>query len=667
MATYDNESVAPGPPEPGRLALVFGIDLRSMALFRICLSLFILLDLAHRSRDLTAHYTWAGVIPRELILETRGIVAYLLPHFYAGAHGALQAGCFLLHALVAVALLVGYRTRIATALCWYLGASLQLVNMGVEYGGDVVLRLCLFWSLILPLGACYSVDRAMDPRPRRTGFHHASAGTFAYLIQICLIYLFAALFKQHSGLWIKGEAVRYALHYDCYVTAFGRWIRDEPILVRLMTWGTLALEALGPFLLFVPFWHGPIRMLTVLAFIGLHVGFILTLNILLFPYISIVCWLPFIPRWFWQRLFARLRTPVRTGLVIHAVDDTWRRASLVRTFLLLPETAIVHGPDDARTAPPTDHRWMVTDHTGRHRYGADAVGHLLRCSPLAFWLAPLARWRVLRRLGSLASHRNPARRSPQSPAPAGDPTPIDLRAGWLVNALALVALAYVVVINVESYGKLSLPESVKRWNRTLMLHQHWSMFKLSREVANRWHVMAATLADGRRVDLLRDGATVRWAKPESWIDHYGSSRVHRYLEKVTHWAPYAAYVCRQWDDRHDPATRVTKLEVYLLIEPTTRIVFIPAKKFLLHTYAPPTTGASTEGPPHPEPGGTWRFGSTVGPSHMSTPPRPIPRRQSRDRRHGRDMRPLLLTTDADAKNGRPDLKHGHGRTNLLGA
>ena len=49
------------------LSDVFGIDTRSLAVFRIGLALTILLDLVLRAQDLGAHYTDAGVLPRALL------------------------------------------------------------------------------------------------------------------------------------------------------------------------------------------------------------------------------------------------------------------------------------------------------------------------------------------------------------------------------------------------------------------------------------------------------------------------------------------------------------------------------------------------------------------------------------------------------------------------
>jgi hypothetical protein len=52
-----------------RLKETLGVDLRSLALFRICLGSLILVDLVLRSVDLQAHYTDFGVLPRGVLWE----------------------------------------------------------------------------------------------------------------------------------------------------------------------------------------------------------------------------------------------------------------------------------------------------------------------------------------------------------------------------------------------------------------------------------------------------------------------------------------------------------------------------------------------------------------------------------------------------------------------
>jgi hypothetical protein len=76
---------------------------------------------------------------------------------------------FAIAALVAIALLVGYRTRLATVLLALL-ASLQARNPTLIQGGDNLLLLLLFWGMFLPLGARFAIDAALDRRAggRRT-------------------------------------------------------------------------------------------------------------------------------------------------------------------------------------------------------------------------------------------------------------------------------------------------------------------------------------------------------------------------------------------------------------------------------------------------------------------------------------------------------------------
>ena len=46
------------------LAQLFGVDLRSLALFRVAIAVVVLVDLVVRADDLTALYTDVGVLPR---------------------------------------------------------------------------------------------------------------------------------------------------------------------------------------------------------------------------------------------------------------------------------------------------------------------------------------------------------------------------------------------------------------------------------------------------------------------------------------------------------------------------------------------------------------------------------------------------------------------------
>ncbi len=50
-----------------KLTNIFGLDLRSLAVFRIGLALVVMADLFSRFRGVSAHYTDQGVLPREAL------------------------------------------------------------------------------------------------------------------------------------------------------------------------------------------------------------------------------------------------------------------------------------------------------------------------------------------------------------------------------------------------------------------------------------------------------------------------------------------------------------------------------------------------------------------------------------------------------------------------
>ena len=291
-----------------RLLDLFTIDTRSLAVFRVALALTILADLALRARDLGAFYTDDGVLPRALLADDVGSRAPwltlgfgLVPHFWFG--GALGQGfLFVVAGLAAVLLLVGWQTRWVTVASWVLLTSLQSRNPIVLNGGDAILRLLLFWSMLLPLGARWSLDAGRaGRRPPDVVTGGAAA---ALLLQVVLIYVFTGL-KKSGATWNEDyTALALFLGNGRFGSEWGRALLAYPVLLQAMTWITITLERWGPLLALSPFWSGPARTLAVVLFAGLHAGVLLLSTIDLFSVISIVAWTVFVPPWFWNRLGA---------------------------------------------------------------------------------------------------------------------------------------------------------------------------------------------------------------------------------------------------------------------------------------------------------------------------------------------------------------------------
>ncbi len=289
-----------------KAALLFSIDLRSLALFRIVVGCLLLGDLAVRSQDLVVHYTDQGVLPLAALQEHPygRMLSYLSLHFLHGS----EAWAFLLFVLAAscaFALVLGFRTRTAAFASWVLLLSLQHRNPLVLYGGDNFLAVVLFWCLFVPLGARWSLD-ARGARGSRasTAFSWGSAGL---LVQIAAIHWFSVFHKRSAEWLLDGTAVSYVLHLDHLVRPLGLVLREHDLVLRLVTHGTIVLELVGPLLLFSPWRPVLLRMLAIAGFVGLHLGIGFTLALLHFSWICAATMVVYLPPWFWDEGLPRLR------------------------------------------------------------------------------------------------------------------------------------------------------------------------------------------------------------------------------------------------------------------------------------------------------------------------------------------------------------------------
>lgn len=294
----------------GSLLAVFGLDLRSLAVFRMAIGLVILADLAWRSQTLREMYSAQGFFTRQLSFDYH-------QHIYGDAWTSVlwsihwlsdkfefQATLFIIAACFAFLLTIGKWTRVATIVCWVLVASLHVRNPLVTTSGDGLLKAMLFWSIFLPLGAVWSFDcqrrlrRDLDtPNVKKP---IVSIATAALIIQIVCMYFFTGLAKWNEGWW-TGDAMYHALGLDIYATEFGKSLLGYPVLLKLTSIATVFAEVILIWLLFVPRWNGWLRLMLLAIFWSFHIGILLSMSIGLFSWISMSTWLALLPGFVWGR------------------------------------------------------------------------------------------------------------------------------------------------------------------------------------------------------------------------------------------------------------------------------------------------------------------------------------------------------------------------------
>ncbi|PSF37689.1 hypothetical protein C7H19_09040 [Aphanothece hegewaldii CCALA 016] len=589
------------------LETIIGFDLRSLGLFRVALALVILSDLIIRFGGITAHYSDQGLVPREALAKI-GSSPFYWSILNLSGQPWVQVILFLFAIFIALLLLVGYRTRLATIATWAMIISIHNRNPVVLFAADDVLRAILFWSMFLPLGATYSIDSALntslDPLPKRIW----SGATFAFMIQIAFIYMWSAAFKTKSDLWWPdGTAVYYSLSFDQYATVFGQWMLKLPQnILKIMTFGALTFEWVGPILMFIPIHNSFFRCVAIVSFSLLHLGFFV-FRIGIFPFLSITHWLALIPSEVWDYLEKRSLTPERQGLVINYDADCGfckKIVYLLRTFLILPRTPLIKAQENPNPTVYEDmqriNSWVVEDWQGNRHYKWEAITYICSLSPIFWFLAPLLRWKPLMSIGTkfyeaIATNRRFA----------GNFTkpfkfrPLVIRSSppLLFNLIVLLLLAYTSVWNLRGFIQQSVIRkdaegawveglnkllSRKTFNtldpfaRITRLDQYWSIFAPNPPRDDGWYIAEATLKDGSKVDLFRNGNSVIWDKPTiserdqlyknmQWRSYFIS--LYRAQGKPLY--PYLVnYLTEQWNQNNEPSKQIEKLRIYFMDERT---------------------------------------------------------------------------------------------------
>lgn len=536
-----------------KLLEVFGADLRSLAAFRIVLALLVLADLANRATDLSAHYADEGVLPRTVLIEE-----LLHPSKFSlnlmNGQPLFQTLLFGVAVLAALGMLVGYRTRLMTFLVWALLLSIQVRNPLVLGGGDHLLHLLLFWGILLPLGAYWSVDRSLKAVPPRLSMQFVSFATVGLFMQIAFLYWFSALLKTGEEWRVDGTAIYYALSIDQIATPIGAFLYQFPELLKVLTFGTFALEVFGPLLLLSPYFTGPVRTAAVAAFMSLHFGILLTMDIGIFPWISAFCMVCFLPGWFWDKAAGVLRGafPKQPKIV---QDLRHTMAPLIHAYWLplrarLSSTADVGEPSMAGS--PVHGQNQMVSHAATPATETSPRG---KTRPAASAIERKARH-----------------------AAAEGPKSIVLRSSVATDLFAALCLLFVFCWNLTTVSSFTLPERISSFGIFLGLDQSWGMFAPFPAKEDGWFVIPGDLRGGQQVDVMPitrgdfDLQAVSWEKPRYIPDTFKNEHWRKYLERI--WdidyadqrLYFGQYICREWNARHAGSEQLMTFQIIYMME-----------------------------------------------------------------------------------------------------
>jgi predicted DCC family thiol-disulfide oxidoreductase YuxK len=602
------------------------IDLRSLALGRILFGLVLIGDLLRRIPWLRDFYSNAGLIPNHTVLW-RPPFPRIFSFLFMASLPEESAAWFCIAFVCFFCFTIGYRTRLFHLLSFAMTTSLHNRILFAENWGSVAMAALLIWTAFLPLGRRFSVDAiraSLRARPDETPAELAagvpppdarqttSLAALALLLQIAIIYWFNFVHKS-GPTWRDGSAVHYVLWQERIVTWLGVQIRTHVpyVFTKLLTQGTLVIEASAAFLILSPIFWRWTRFAAALLVFGLHVGIAVMVNLGIFSY-AMMAFEPFLVTEAQWTLFARL-VPAhgRARTVFYDVDcgvcwavirvlarmDAHKRLRFVPNTDTAALPAGVDGELLARTIlvidPARDRRWTR----------ADAFAEIFGALPLGrLWAWPL-RLPLLRTVAGRAYDafaRNRTRisiwfglaacgvaRSPEAMAAAAEPGSVHAETplrSWVRSQgpfvrEVLAAIVFIVLAGEASVANPAVPAALRfdhrpDWMVAAVMYPHifeaWSLFSPDAPLTDETVYVDAVTRGGRHVDPYNqvgsrvadipiDRVPVRLGQDSFWCDY-----TLRIPEAGVYHQALLEWILRYPERTGDPNDTITRFDVYVV-------------------------------------------------------------------------------------------------------
>jgi hypothetical protein len=589
------------------------LDYRSLAAFRILISLVLIADWLLRWPDLAIFYTSSGVFPIASAPSPGGGNFYFSP--LDGATSLVTVRLiFLLGLLCYLFLLVGYRTKLFQFLSYLFFLSVCRRCFLISSGADLALKAVLTWALFLPLNRRFAVDVwrcAIDGNSgRRASPGHPgendvlsppSLAALAIIVQIALIYFLAALDKS-GDLWQNGTALYYALRTETFTTGFGRIVSNQPIwLIMLLTWGTLWLEYSTPAFFLLPFWQPTLRRIAILALCLMHLGIFVTMQLGTFPFVMMAVLVLLLSPADWNALskFARKWSqPVtvyydaNSGLsvLVRRISSVIDRGFNIQFINKSSALDVPHTLD----AEQLQAALVCVNEFGQRTVGIQALASISRALPLPFCALSIFALRsssglrnalyksIVRNSASISRYMGlDGRGAEESGAkfPVGILTPppfqklvnsfwkVVREATILLLLIAALASAYNRNLVSDSGEQIKVPILLRALVEYPGVQQGWNLFAPNPPRVESWLVIDGAKADGKRIDPLT-GDVPDFSTPDELKSQHYDRYWRKYLTQVTqekfanYRAALANYLFTSYQKDHAGEPQLSALDMY---------------------------------------------------------------------------------------------------------
>ena len=285
LAAWDRFWFAPAPTSTiGLVRIAFGIVMVGWGLAL--------------TPDLLTFFSQDGVVPLQPPYVGWGLLRFF-------PSDAAVIGVFVAHLVASVCLLLGVVTRLAAAVVFVTLLSLLRRDPFIFNSGDAVLLNISFFLALGPAGESLSIDRLLRARGRFWEFPERAQWPVRLMqVQLSVIYFVSVWAKVRGTTWNDGTAVSYALRlHQLHRFPIPRFLTSEPLIVNLLTYGTLAVE-LGIAILV---WNRRARPWVLAAGAFLHLSIDYSLEVGFFTLAMLTLYLAFLPPETAARLLLALR------------------------------------------------------------------------------------------------------------------------------------------------------------------------------------------------------------------------------------------------------------------------------------------------------------------------------------------------------------------------
>lgn len=292
------------------------VPVETLGFFRIGVATFALAQLLILLPDWLSFYGPTGLLPWEIsdALSTRhtpglsDVAKWLLP-VNISATGTVYLVTVIYFSSI-VGLIMGYKTRLMAALAWLMHLILNTTGHFTAYGVEMFTHIALFYCMVLPVGATWSVDaykKTVTLPP-----YLITLSVRLIQLHLCVVYMASGLEKAMGSQWWNGEAIWVAMQQDQFHHANVDWMAQVPIVPQILCIGTLITEIFYP----VGMFWGKTKKLWLPAILSMHFFIAIFLGLQLFGALMFVLNLTAYGENCFPRLFnAKIKTSLLTGFL----------------------------------------------------------------------------------------------------------------------------------------------------------------------------------------------------------------------------------------------------------------------------------------------------------------------------------------------------------------